>query len=711
MNKLESISWKQHQLGDAILILANKAGFLPKDKTEYSVSNPHLQSGLTTIDSISRWLDWASDQISMEIEAVESNGEGFDDFLRNAGPMIILHEYEGQRHYLLLLKYYRRKVMFISPEGKLVTFSLNRIRAILWYKIEQAARQQIVTLIEQANIPKRQWPKITSVLLKQRMSQQCFKTAWMLRIPPSAKFTTQLHKIKVANKFVLMILLFVALYFFEILGWGLMGWGALEGRFDPGHLMAWALLLLTMIPLQLGSGWLQATISIDIGMLLKRRLLSGALNMKMDSIRQQGVGQLLGRVIESQAIDSLALNGGFSVLVAVIELSFAAIILYFGAGGILHSILLVFWVFIFFLIGKHYYEQLRIWTSKRLKLTHELVEKMVGHRTRLAQQSVENRHHEEDQFIEQFLQQSKIFDNTYVLLPGGLPRGWLFIGIAGLAPNFILGSANVAGLAVGLGGVLLAYRAFASAASGVSALSRAAVAWEQIKDIFQAATKLELPSKLQPMSAKSQKLKNGQSLIQGRKLVFTHLKHGKPILDQCDLSINRGDRILLEGPSGCGKSTLASILVGLRQASSGLLLLNGLDKMTWGRDWGRQVTAAPQFHENHILSGTLAFNLLMGRQWPASEADMAEAKLICRQLGLSELLERMPGGLMQMVGETGWQLSHGERSRIYLARALLQKSEFIVLDESFAALDPFTLRQCLTTALNRSPTLLLIAHR
>jgi ATP-binding cassette subfamily B protein len=45
--------------------------------------------------------------------------------------------------------------------------------------------------------------------------------------------------------------------------------------------------------------------------------------------------------------------------------------------------------------------------------------------------------------------------------------------------------------------------------------------------------------------------------------------------------------------------------------------------------------------------------------------------MICHALGLGPLLEGMPAGLQQMVGETGWQLSHGERGRLYVARALL----------------------------------------
>ena len=58
----------------------------------------------------------------------------------------------------------------------------------------------------------------------------------------------------------------------------------------------------------------------------------------------------------------------------------------------------------------------------------------------------------------------------------------------------------------------------------------------------------------------------------------------------------------------------------------------------------------------------------------------------------------MPAGLFQVVGEAGWQLSHGERSRVYMARALLQGADLVVLDESFAELDPDSLQRCLPEA-------------
>ena len=141
------------------------------------------------------------------------------------------------------------------------------------------------------------------------------------------------------------------------------------------------------------------------------------------------------------------------------------------------------------------------------------------------------------------------------------------------------------------------------------------------------------------------------------------------------------------------------------------MLLDGLDRETVGAGgWRRRVVLAPQFHENHVFMGTFAFNALMGRDWPPGPDDLDKAERVCRALGLGPLLERMPAGLNQMVGETGWQLSHGEKSRLYIARALLQGADLLILDESFAALDPQTLQGNLAFVLEAAPTVLVVAH-
>jgi len=273
---------------------------------------------------------------------------------------------------------------------------------------------------------------------------------------------------------------------------------------------------------------------------------------------------------------------------------------------------------------------------------------------------------------------------------------------------------------VALGGILLGYRALRRFTAGVSSIAGAAIAWNQAAPIFHAAARRPpIGSPAVAIAAaghagdsdSADGSADGQPLVDGHELTFRYRESGDPILQGCTLRVRRGDRLLLEGPSGGGKSTLASLLTGLRVPQGGLLLLNGLDRHTLGVDgWRRRIVAAPQFHENHVFMGTFLFNLLMGAEWPPQVEDVDRAERLCRELGLGDLIDRMPAGLLQQVGETGWQLSHGERTRLFIARALLQRADFVVLDESFAQLDPENLHRTLRCVLDRAPTLMVIAH-
>jgi ATP-binding cassette subfamily B protein len=284
--------------------------------------------------------------------------------------------------------------------------------------------------------------------------------------------------------------------------------------------------------------------------------------------------------------------------------------------------------------------------------------------------------------------------------------------VAALAPSFLNGSATPARLAVAIGGALLGYRALRRLSAGIWHLAEAWVAWQQVAPLFRAGARRD------PPGAPELVIQSGRDnaeipVLEAHDLTFRYSARPDPVLHGVSLRIAHGDRVWLEGASGAGKSTLASLLVGLRAPESGLLLAGGLDRRTLGAEgWRRRVASAPQFHENHVITGTFGFNLLMSRpNWPPSQEDVDLLEPLCRELGLDDLLARMPGGLMQMVGETGWQLSHGERSRLFLARALLQDASLVVLDESFAALDPDNLRRSLECARRRAPSLLVIGHR
>ncbi|MDQ2844094.1 MAG: ABC transporter ATP-binding protein/permease [Acidobacteriota bacterium] len=469
---------------------------------------------------------------------------------------------------------------------------------------------------------------------------------------------------------------------------------------DRAWVTAWALLLLTLVPCQVLTTWLQGLFAIGLGGFIKRRLLCGALKLKPEEMRRGGIGSFLGQALEAEAVETLALSGGIAGLLATVEIAMAMFVL----GRF--ALVLAFWSLLTLFAAWRFLRHFDRWTSTRMEMTEDLVESMVGHRTRLAQLPRGEWHESEDAALHGYLAVSKALDNSGAWLIAAIPRGWLLAGLACLLPSVAARNSAETGIGLMLGGILLAYSALRKLTGSFADIAAALVAFRRIKPLFEAAARAERSGEL-----RIEKQHKPGKVIEADRLSYRYRPTGKAALQSGSLVIRCGDRILLQGPSGGGKTTFASLLSGIREPESGLLLAGGLDRDTLGPElWRKRIAAAPQFHENHILTETLAFNLLLGRNWPPSPADMDEAETLCRDLGLGDLLDAMPSGLMQMVGEGGWQLSHGERSRVFIARALLQTADLVILDESFAALDPENARRALEVTIERAETLLVIAH-
>lgn len=697
-----NLVWPEPDLGRLLQALAREAGLQPRP-----VDAPRPPANAQPPDSreFRAWMESACAWLGLETEIYGMLGHRVDSELRRAAPAILY--VSGQNGYLGLLAVRRSRAYLLAPDETVCQIPANRLRKLLCRHKEAPLEAEVDRLLQRCGISGRRHARAREALLRERLSARIVAVAWQLRTSPGAGFAGQLRGAGLDRRLLTLCAAHAAEYLLWLAAWWALGSAALQDRLDPGLLTAWALILLTIIPFRLLTTWSQGSLSIGGGGLLRQRLLAGALKLNPEEMRREGAGQLLGRVIESEVLELLALSGGLAAGLACFESLVAAVVIGLGAGGFLHVALFLVWIAVALALARRYAAARAAWTQSRLGMTHALVENMTGHRTRLTQESPAQWHRQEDNALDEYARLSARMDRANLQLTALVPRGWLLVGIAGVGPAFLAPHSSPTALAVGLGGVILAWQALRRFVAGAGQLAGAGISWKQVAPLFHAAARVDQSgaSAVAPIQA------DQATVLEARGVGFRYRPAGEPVLHALDLTVHRGDWLLLEGASGGGKSTFASLLAGLRVPTSGLLLAAGLDRQTLGsRGWRRRVACAPQYHENHVFSSTFAFNLLMGRHWPPTQPDMDEATEICRELGLGPLLDRMPAGIDQMVGESGWQLSQGERSRMFIARALLQGGELVILDESLAALDPETLRQSLECVLRRSKTLLVVAH-
>jgi ATP-binding cassette subfamily B protein len=721
---LSKIAWPASRLGELIENLARKSKLISRPG---KLPQPPKSTFNSDLQAMGRWIDTASGYLGLEAEPVDMLYGGVEQLIRVGGPAILRlpKSSEGNEPHLVgLLKGSSRRCTILCPDLKVRSYGIETIRSAICSPYEEHLKEEVDQLLTDAGVPEQRRQRARTAILREQLGQVRLDAGWLLRLSPGTNLNRQFRTLGVYRPVFILLTMFLFQQLLAIASWIVIGRGIFQGHFDLAWLFAWVILLLSTIPVQLIVNDAQSELSMNAGTIFKQRLMYGTLNLEPEEIRHQGMGQFLGRVMESEAVEMLALSGGFNALLSIIELILAMVILSRGAGGNLHALMLAVWVLFTLVIFWQYFRISRAWAEAYREMTNDLAENMVGHRTRLAQQEASSWHTEEDQSLERYLELSEDMDRIGIVLNAVTTRGWIIVGVAGIAIPFISGSPSTQSLAISLGGVLLASQALNMLASGSQSLINLLNAWQQVGPLFNAANRpREIPppgfagiptDRSSPTGEFRDNLTdrtNGHLVIQAKDLVFRYVKSGKPVIEDCSLQVESGERLLLEGPSGGGKSTLAALLTGLRSPDSGSLLLLGFDrKILGGEEWRRRVVMAPQFQENYVFSETFAFNLLMGRRWPPLPEDLEEAELVCRELGLGEVLDRMPSGLQQMLGENGWQLSHGERSRLYIARTLLQKAEMIILDESFGALDPENLNRSLRCVLERAPTLLVIAH-
>ncbi|MEU6877837.1 ABC transporter ATP-binding protein [Streptomyces sp. NPDC046712] len=182
-----------------------------------------------------------------------------------------------------------------------------------------------------------------------------------------------------------------------------------------------------------------------------------------------------------------------------------------------------------------------------------------------------------------------------------------------------------------------------------------------------------------------------------------------PVLDRVDLHIRPGETLALVGGTGSGKTTLTALVPRLHEATGGRILLDGEDITRMERERLRELVSVA-FEEPTLFSASVGENVLMGAAAGAGEPELRRALGVAQADGF---VTALPEGAATQVGEQGLSLSGGQRQRLALARAVVGRPRFLVLDDPLSALDVHTeaLVEAALREVLRDTTALVVAHR
>ena len=179
-----------------------------------------------------------------------------------------------------------------------------------------------------------------------------------------------------------------------------------------------------------------------------------------------------------------------------------------------------------------------------------------------------------------------------------------------------------------------------------------------------------------------------------------------PALKNINLTIKKGEKVLIVGESGSGKSTLLSLLYKKFTGYEGLIKIDGTDI--------RKIPDAAYFklvsvvHQSpFIFDDTIKNNIALYNE-DISDERIKEA---CKKAGLQRFIESLPLGLETRIGEGASKISGGEKQRIAIARALVKDSPILLMDEATSALDKETGTEIENTVLSQKDlTCIIISH-
>ena len=175
-----------------------------------------------------------------------------------------------------------------------------------------------------------------------------------------------------------------------------------------------------------------------------------------------------------------------------------------------------------------------------------------------------------------------------------------------------------------------------------------------------------------------------EGAVEIRDLKFSYTPE-KPLIDDFDLSVTPGMKVAIVGPTGCGKTTFINLLMRFYDPQSGEICLDGVNTRNMDRGQLRRCVGMV-LQDTWLKAGTIRENITMGKP----DATEEEVILAAKKAHAHGFIKRLPQGYDTVIGESGGQLSQGQKQLLCIARVMLCLPPMLFLDEATSSIDTRT---------------------